>query len=565
MSLLTNQPLNDFELTGFDLADSLSIADALDNLLERPELSRSWLFEAFPRDPSTFTNPITTIPVRLSTDGTKFKPTDADHIQYHQAIDTPFDLQSSLNRKLYGQAISRSGKVVIGDGANTYRSLMGLDWTGRECNIFVGPTGGKQVEFALIGRLLSMGISSNRGQLSVLVNDFSFIFNRPLQNRFYDGSGGLEGDAEIAGRPKPNLLGVRDQFEPVLVDGIRRIYQINDGSYEALDVVRDKGITAFGTTANADVADIEASTPPPNTYNTSLATGYFRLGSDPAGVITVRAKGDNGSIYGYVSTVSELVTYLTVIKAGLIDPGELDSIAFSKLATYTAPMGVYYGDKGSVENINSLPTILDAMDRVLSSARAWGRLLPNKIQTVGRINVDLLATPTFEVTQDEIRTSLGWSDNPHEIEVGRILVGYRPYDKVLSDANLDAAVPLATRRDFEKVYRFEIEEDTPEAPDPSNTFTQIPDAQETVILTDLDSAVDAKALAVEQFVLRKVRRRVISIGVMRGLIKRSIGDVLTLTDEKVPGGGPKYLVIIGMLNSASRAGVDDVIKWECYG
>ncbi len=564
MSLPTTQPLNDFELTGFDLTNSLSIADALDTLLERPELDRSWLFEAFPRDPDIFTVPITTVPVRLSTDGTKFLPSDTNELQYHQAINTPFDLQSSLNSKLHSQAISRSGKVVIGDGANTHRFLMDLDWTGRECNIFVGPTDGKQVEFALIGKLLSMGISSNRSQLSVIVNDFSFIFSRPLQNTFYLGTGGLEGDVEIIGRPKPILLGIRDQFEPVLVDGVRRIYQINDGSYEALEKVRDQGIdTAF--TFNADVADIEASTPPVNTFNTSLATGFFRLGSDPAGVVTVRAKGDNGSIYGYIDQVAGLVTYLTVIKAGLIDPGELDSVAFSKLETYTAPMGVYYGDKGSSKDLNSLPTILDAINRFLSSARAWGRLLPNKIQTVGRINVDLLANPIFEVTQDEIRTGSSWSDNPYEIEVGRVLVGYKPYDKILSDANLDAAVPLATKRDFQKTYRIEKEEDTPGPPDSNNTFTQIPDAQEVVILTDLDSSTDAKALAVEQFALRKLRRRVVNIGVRKGLIKRSIGDVLTLIDEKLPSGGPKNFVIIGMLNSASRAGVDDVIQWECYG
>ena len=50
----------------------------------------------------------------------------------------------------------------------------------------------------------------------------------------------------------------------------------------------------------------------------------------------------------------------------------------------------------------------------------------------------------------------------------------------------------------------------------------------------------------------------------RGLIKRGIGDVLELTDERLPT-SPKRFVILGAQNRAETSGSEDQIVWRCFG
>ena len=612
----------------FDLDYAESVADALDALLEQPWLDRSWWLRARPRDADTATDPPTLLAVDLSTDGHRTRPDDTEEIHLPEALITPYGVSISL-QGLWGVASMELGLIVIGDADGARRHLAGEDWVGRQADVYVGPRGGRQVEFARVGRLLSRQIAFDRSTLSLQVDDYGFLFDRPIQERSYQGrvtatgsdltftaatdkitspgggtdlsvfadydyvkisgsasneglrkilsatatevqvdatvtglvdeaaggavtiEGGLEGGDDLKGRPIPLLLGVEPQLEPVLVDGTEHIYHIHDGirlgAMQSLVTAEDgKSALIF----DADYADITLAAPAPGEFATCLATGHLKLGEAPQAVLTVRAEGHAGSAYGYVEDAAGLLKVLAVEFAGLGDPSELDGVAFAELATHTAPMGHWTGLESQ--------SIRDVMGRFCRSAGAWCWLMPNKIFTVGRVGDPDSATESFSLSTsaDELRMD-PWEVQPYEIPVGRVRVGYRRYSRTLSETEILGAVDEDTRKDAGKEYRFVVAES-------DDVFIQTPEAAELEILTHLDVEADAQALADEQLALRSVRRQLATFAPRRGLIKRGIGDVFALTDDRLPV-SPKNYIILGVENQAARAGSADQIVWRCFG
>lgn len=616
----------------FDTEWSESIADAVDTLLENPTLPRSWWLRAKPRDASTSTDPPTLIEVNLSTDGHRLQPTDADYATLQdlpEAIVSPYDVKINLGEELWGVAQMETGFIVIGDADASRRSLAGEDWVGRQADVYVGPQGGRQVEFAKVGQLLSKQISFDRSRLNLHTDDYGFLFDRPIQENSYQGrvsvtgsdltftastdkitspgggtdlsvfaayayikvsgsasnegllkissaatgeiqvdasvaglvdeaaggsvtiEGALEGADDLKGRPMPLLFGVEAQFEPILVDGVEQIYQLHDGiNHGAMEAVLAAEDGKSALTFDTDVADITLATPAPGEYATCLATGHAKLGEAPAKVLTVRAKGHNSSAYGYVEQVSGLLKLLSVTFAGLSDPGELDSVALASLATHTAVMGHWTGTESQ-----SIRAVMDVFCR---SAGAWEWLRPSKVMTVGRITDPDAATAdvSLDAAADEIRMD-PWEMQPFEIPVGRVRVGYKRYARKLSDTEVLGAVDENTRKDAGKEYRYAKAED----PD---MFVQTPEADEIVVLTQLDTEADAQALADEQLALRKTPRLLGTVSPRAGLIKRGIGTVFELTDNRLPT-SPKNFIIIGLENEAAKSGTADRIVWRCFG
>jgi hypothetical protein len=528
----------------FDLTYALSQPDVLETLLSQPWKPRSWWLRARPRDASTSTNPVTLIDVNLSTDGHKTYPTDSEEIQLDEALITPYSLSFGLPSELWGQAQSTFGEIVIDNARGNRTSLVSEDWIGRDADVYLGPRGGTQVQFALVAELISRQIRYNRNTINIMVDDSSFIFDRVLQETNYAGTGSLEGGDEIAGKPKPLLLGKARQFTPVTVDGTNFIYQIHDGQMNSVSVVRDEGVAL---TFNSDVADITSSAPPAGQYNTSLANGYIRLGSSPNGKITCEAEGYVSSTYGYVDTIADLIKVLAVEFAGLDDPANLDTSSFIDLSSRTAVMGKFFSEAASIR---------DAMGFFHQSDASFGWLKPNKVLTVGRITDPDSASADFTADQSEINLS-PWEITPFEIPVWRVRVGYRQYATTMTDSELDSTVPVSTRLDYADQYRFVESED-------AATLQQIPDAAEATILTQLDTSADAQALADEQLSMRKARRWLATFSLRTGLISRGIGNVLQLTDDRQET-SPKKWSIIQVENAAGATGQADRIVVRCYG
>lgn len=640
MSLHGAAPHGGLAHGAFDLTHSESIADAVDALLENEALPRSWWLKAQPRDADTSTDPPTLIDVNLSTDGHRLQPADPDYDtgdpegnELPEAITSPYGVNVGLPGApdLWGvvEMDTSSGGVVIGDANASRRHLAGEDWVGRRADVYVGPRGGRQVEFARVGQFLSRQISFNRSELRVHTDDYGFLFNRNIQEHSYLGresvtgsdltftastdkittpgggtdlsifaaytyikissganagllkitsataneiqvdatvtglvdeaeggpntiEGALQGGDELKDRPIPILLGTERQIEPVLVDGLEHIYQIHDGlNHRAMQavLVAEDGKSAL--TFDADYSDITLATPAPGEYATCLASGHVKLGEAPQTVLTVRARGRVSATYGYVEDVTGLTKSLVVDFAGLADPGELDGVALGELAAHTAVMGHWTGVE--TESIRSV------MGRFCRSAGAWAWLRPNKVLTAGRITDPdgAEADVNLDAEAGDLRES-PWDVAPYEIPIGLVRVGYQRYSRRLSETEVLGAVAEETRKDAGKEYRFAKAEIT------AAERAQTPQAREIEILTHLDSKAAAQAFADEQLALRKKPRWLGTFSARRGLIKRGVGTVLNLTDDRLPA-SPKKFFILAADNRAEQSGAADEIVWRCFG
>jgi hypothetical protein len=124
----------------------------------------------------------------------------------------------------------------------------------------------------------------DESEVRLTLRDTTYWLERPVDGATYDGTGGLEGNAALAGKRKPRLPGgtaadpVRE-IAPVLVDPVAGICQISDAP-GAVVTLYERGL-AGGITFHASVADINAAVPPPGTYSVESSGRGLFLGLAP--------------------------------------------------------------------------------------------------------------------------------------------------------------------------------------------------------------------------------------------------------------------------------------------
>lgn len=78
------------------------------------------------------------------------------------------------------------------------------------------------------------------------IRDWQRAAKVPIQTTVYAGDNvapdGLEGEADLKGKPKPVLMGSVRNATPVLVNADKQIYQVHDGAIEELSAVYDSGV-----------------------------------------------------------------------------------------------------------------------------------------------------------------------------------------------------------------------------------------------------------------------------------------------------------------------------------
>jgi hypothetical protein len=96
-------------------------------------------------------------------------------------------------------------------------------------------------------------------------DQFYTVAAAPLQTNKYLGNNalpaGLEGTAELAGKPKPVCLGVVKSVPAPCVNTSKLIYQVNDGAVNSIDAVRDRGVALAQGHAWSDAGTIGSGTP----------------------------------------------------------------------------------------------------------------------------------------------------------------------------------------------------------------------------------------------------------------------------------------------------------------
>ena len=136
--------------------------------------------------------------------------------------------------------------------------------------------------------------TSQDGKVSLTLKVSTKPFEREALYLSYAGTGGLEGGSDLAGRPKPWLLGRCKGVEPVLINATDSVFQVSAyGAISAVTGLFERG-AAFGVSAGdyPTYAALVAGAIPAGRWATCLASGLIRLGAPPYGTITADVDGD---------------------------------------------------------------------------------------------------------------------------------------------------------------------------------------------------------------------------------------------------------------------------------
>lgn len=200
-------------------------------------------------------------------------------------------------------------------------------------------------------------------EVAIRVKDRQQELNVPLQPLKYGGSNalpaGIDGTADIAGKPKPLAFGVVKNVTPVCVNTSRLIYQVHAGGLSAIAAVYDKGITLKAGAVYADQADLEANAPAAGEYRVWLAGGCFRLGSAPSGLVTADAvEGATAADRSAAKVIERIAQQAPAIDVADITAADIAALHIAN----PAEVGYY----ASAET-----TVAAALDAVAGSIGAW--------------------------------------------------------------------------------------------------------------------------------------------------------------------------------------------------
>lgn len=198
-------------------------------------------------------------------------------------------------------------------------------------------------------------ISGSRARLTI--TDASERLAIKLQAELFAGTGGLEGPAEMAKRPKPVCIGAVTNISPVSVgdadlgDGALPTYVVHSAPVEDITAVRIRGVaqTLVGTAPGVGEARVW------------VASGAFQLGSSPDGAVTCDAYGDNTG--GYVDLTAEVLPRMLQNFGPMLADADLATISFQR-AELELP-----GAVGFFQGADEIATTA-AVDRILAGCGA---------------------------------------------------------------------------------------------------------------------------------------------------------------------------------------------------
>lgn len=296
------------------------------------------------------------------------------------------------------------GEITLGNDDGALDTLRDYGLAGQKVTIFIGyqNLGYKSFAKLAVGKIqqalfeLSVGGVGSASDIVILqLRDRSTDFGLPLQASKYAGTNvlpdGLEGVDDIKGKPKPLVWGAVLNVTPAFVNTSRLIYQVNNGEVNDIPAVYDAGAVLTRGSDYSSQSDMETNAPSAGDYRAWPGGGYFRLGSNPTGVLTADVTQGNSATDRSAAQIANLIA---TGPGGLVsaDIAAADIVALDALNG--AEVGIY---------IDSETTIQAALDAVLGSIGANGGFDRFDILRMRRLNfpVNEGAPVTLRAPDDE--------------------------------------------------------------------------------------------------------------------------------------------------------------------
>jgi hypothetical protein len=284
---------------------------------------------------------------------------------YEPRIEQPALMRREIfaDGQIGGAASVSYGELTLTniDGALDY--LVGYAVDGRTLTIKAGEQDAAYASFTTTLKGVMQQAAMEWGRVSIRLRDRMAEFDKPIQALKYAGTNslpnGIEGAADLKDAPKPLFYGRISNITPTLVNSSRLIYQITTGTLAEVVNVFDNGAYLGRGADYASQADMDANAPAAGYYRAWKAGGMFRLGANPAGIITATA-WESGTIE---SSTAAQIAYRIATGAGGVSAGDTVATDYTALDSQNAgSVGVWITDS---------MTIIEALDRITASVGAW--------------------------------------------------------------------------------------------------------------------------------------------------------------------------------------------------
>ncbi|MEQ8813536.1 MAG: hypothetical protein RLO51_16865 [Thalassobaculum sp.] len=400
----------------------------------------------------------------------------ADEPYYAPRVIDPGSWRQSIVGRvnLFGKADSTKGTIRAANLDGGLNILRDYAFDGRTAKIMRGELDSSgalktgtlttvlkaRVRFPLVGSTVVVDFVDRSGQ-------FERVQLQPDKFAGTGGTTGYEGDANLAGRPRPRCWGEINDLSPPLVASGLLIYQLADTLIDGISEVTDGGDAITEGTDYASFAALAAATTTASTFDYFLGSdtvgfgndpdggAYIKLGTLPSFAVTCTFDGTTGGFAFTVTAVSIAYSLLEHRLGYDITSGstDVDTDALDALEALTSiNVGLAYTEE---------VTISQVFDDAFGSIGAWWGIDRSDRFTCGRLELpDATATPDLELTVSNI---LGGED-PDAIQViefgilgsipvGRVQLGYQRNYTVLKGGQLDPNVAAVDRAYYAQEFR----------------------------------------------------------------------------------------------------------------
>lgn len=505
------------------------------DLLADPYSYRRYLIEVHPHDIAAGA----VVSRYYSTDGWTSGGADSPaHTTYEAYIVEPLNFTRSMWREgaTGGRSTASYGYVVLSNAEGQMDEWLGFAVDGRQITVLLGGDGFARADYGVVYTGTMQAVEFDVDTVRLVLRGHQYRLDVPLQSTLYAGTGGWEGGADFAGRPKPLVYGIVRGYEPPVVDRVDLRVDLHDGAIEAVLGVYDSGIPLTFDADYASTAALDAATIQSGYYATCLAEGRMRLGTAPAGRVTVDMQGDASG--GYVQTGGAIMARIAS-RASVASDGA--SVAALDAASPGA-LGRPFTDA---------VTVAAAMDAIAESQGAWwGFKRASDTIVYGRLIVPTGA-PAAEFTEREILdcTALATALPPW-----RLRLGYRPCWAPMTPADLAAGASAATIDFYGAPARYVTAEDAAR----KATHLLAPDQ---TLQTLFDTHSDAKAEADRRLALYATGRRMWRMRAKTQPFSLDLGDEIRLTLPRLGLNGGKDFVVVTMRED----GLVNEVEMEVWG
>jgi hypothetical protein len=346
------------------------------------------------------------------------------------------------------------------------------------------------------------------------------------------GSG--EGGAEIAGKPKPIILGRVRHVPLTLVDPINLVYYTGYPPIESVESVMEGGNEKTLEGSSSDVWG-ENTGSWTGDYVVDNTHGLVRMKAAPTKPLTAHIKGDASGI-GYRSDIANLVRKVSERYGELNYPPDFDDPAFDDMIIECPQeAGIYIG--------LSEKNMMEVMGEIMASKHGvWFENRVGKLSVVQLRNPDV-SSSNFGITDNDIqvdsmdsldtsdptwRQRIGYGVKYHKFEQDQIDVAGVGNEE-MSDL-LQGILYSKSQSDIVK-RRFRGSEDF---------------SKETLLYSESD----AKEEADERMILFGKDRDFYSVPLVRGFFTYNIGEIVEITASRLFLNGGRNFVIAGWSEDA---------------